>query len=63
MLVNQNADNYDRKTEEYIVAYLDLLGITKRIEAIEQQELAMNKLHKFIHIFYESYKRDSDRGK
>lgn len=45
MLVNQNAGNYDRKTEEYIVAYLDLLGITKRIEATGQQELAMNKLH------------------
>ena len=28
MFVNQNADAYDRETEEYIVAYLDLLGVT-----------------------------------
>lgn len=45
MFVNQNADAYDRKSEIYIVAYLDLLGITNRIKAKEQQELAMNKLH------------------
>ena len=24
MLVNQNKDTYDRKTDEYIVAYIDL---------------------------------------
>lgn len=32
MFVNQNADAYDRETEEYIVAYLDLLGVTNRIK-------------------------------
>lgn len=45
MYVNQSIDKYDRKTEKYIVAYLDLLGITNRIHSIEYQELAMNKLH------------------
>ncbi|WMJ90464.1 hypothetical protein [Anaerocolumna sp. MB42-C2] len=45
MFVNQNADAYDRRSENYIVAYLDLLGIINRIKAKEQQELAMNKLH------------------
>lgn len=45
MLVNQSKDAYDRKTEKYIVAYLDLLGITNRMRTIKQQELQMNKLH------------------
>lgn len=26
MFANQNADAYDRKTDTYIVAYIDLLG-------------------------------------
>ncbi len=33
MLVNQNKDTYDRKTDEYIVAYIDLLGAYKRFLA------------------------------
>lgn len=37
-------DAYDRKTDTYIVAYIDLLGVTNRIKA-EDQQLAMNKLH------------------
>ena len=45
MFVNQNADAYDRETEEYIVAYLDLLGVTNRIKDYSQDELSMNKLH------------------
>lgn len=45
MYVNHSIDKYDRKTEKYIVAYLDLLGITSKIRSIEHQELAMNKLH------------------
>ena len=44
MLINQNADAYDRTTDTYIVAYIDLLGITNKIRA-EDQQLAMNKLH------------------
>lgn len=44
MLVNQNVDSYDRKTEEYIVAYIDLLGMTNRIKSKDNQ-LAMNKLY------------------
>ena len=39
MFVNQNADAYDRETEEYIVAYLDLLGVTNRIKDYSQDEL------------------------
>lgn len=44
MLINQNVDDYNRKTDTYIVAYIDLLGITNKIKAADQQ-LAMNKLH------------------
>lgn len=44
MLVNQNIDAYDRKTDEYIVAYIDLLGVTNRIES-KNNRLAMNKLY------------------
>lgn len=44
MLVNQNKDTYDRKTDEYIVAYIDLLGVTNKIKSKDNQ-LAMNKLH------------------
>lgn len=31
MLINQNVDAYDRKTEPYIVAYIDILGTTNKI--------------------------------
>ena len=44
MLINQNKDTYDRKTDEYIVAYIDLLGVTNKIKSKDSQ-LAMNKLH------------------
>lgn len=44
MLVNQNKDTYDRKTDAYIVAYIDLLGVTNKIQSKDSQ-LAMNKLH------------------
>ena len=45
MLINQSVDLYDRKTEQYIVAYLDILGVTTRIKSLEQEMLSMNKLH------------------
>lgn len=46
MIVNENADSYNRKTNSYIVAYFDLLGVTSRIKSdIKKQELSMNKLH------------------
>ena len=33
MMINENADNYDRETSEYIIgAYLDLLGVTSRLK-------------------------------
>lgn len=44
MFVNQNADAYDRKTDTYIVAYIDLLGMTNRINGSDGQ-LVMNKLY------------------
>lgn len=44
MLVNQNVDTYDRKTDEYIVAYIDLLGVTNRIKS-KNNQLSMNKLY------------------
>lgn len=44
MLVNQNADAYNRKTDTYIVAYIDLLGITGKIKS-EEQHLLMNKVY------------------
>jgi len=44
MLANQNKNTYDRKTDEYIVAYIDLLGVTNKIKSKDSQ-LAMNKLH------------------
>lgn len=44
MFVNQNADAYDRKTDTYIVAYIDLLGMTNRIKGTDRL-LVMNKLY------------------
>ena len=46
MMVNENADDYNRKTDTYIVAYIDLLGMTSIIKSdTEKQKAAMNKLH------------------
>lgn len=44
MLINRNIDKYDRKTENYIVAYIDLLGMTNRIKK-EKDDLTLNILH------------------
>lgn len=44
MLVNQNVDDYNRKTEDYIVAYIDILGTTNMIKSKEQQ-FEMNRLY------------------
>ncbi len=32
MFVNQNTDAYDRRTDTYIVVYIDILGMTNRIK-------------------------------
>ncbi|WP_342533283.1 hypothetical protein MHB40_20150 [Lysinibacillus sp. FSL K6-0057] len=46
MLVNGNTDLYNRETEEYIVAYIDLLGIKSEMnKGNKEQQLAMNKLY------------------
>ena len=44
MFVNQSVDDYNRKTDTYIVAYIDLLGVTNKINS-EEQQFAMNKLY------------------
>jgi hypothetical protein len=46
MLINSNVDKYGRETSEYIVAYLDLLGVSTRMKTDkEYQKMLMNKLH------------------
>lgn len=45
MWINQNADLYNRKTDQYIVAYLDILGVTSKIKEAEDDMTSMNKLH------------------
>lgn len=46
MLVNGNIDSYDRETSEYIVAYIDLLGIkTEMKRDLNIQKISMNKLY------------------
>lgn len=46
MMLNEKRDLYNRETDEYIVAYLDLLGVTSRINSkMDHQQIAMNKLH------------------
>lgn len=46
MLVNGNIDSYDRETSEYIVAYIDLLGITAEMKQDSDiQKNSMNKLY------------------
>lgn len=32
MMINENADKYNRETSQYIVAYLDLLGVATRMK-------------------------------
>ncbi len=43
--MNQNKDTYDRIIEQYVVAYLDILGVTARIKQPNDDMLSMNKLH------------------
>ena len=45
MLINQNKDLYNRITEKYIVAYLDILGVTSRFKNPNEEKISMNKLH------------------
>lgn len=45
MFVNQSIDKYDRKTELFIVAYIDILGATNRIKDNDKSELQMNILY------------------
>ena len=45
MLINQNKDLYNRTTEQYIAAYLDILGVTSRIKNSEDEKISIKKLH------------------
>lgn len=58
MLINQNTDSYDRKTEDYIVAYIDLLGMTNRIKK-EKDDLTLNILHN-LYTFSEHLTKEID---
>lgn len=48
--INQAKDNYDRTTEEYIVAYIDILGTTNLIRSDDQNE-ALNLMHNLYSFF------------
>lgn len=48
--INQAKDNYDRTTEEYIVAYIDILGTTNLINSDDQND-ALNLMHNLYSFF------------
>jgi hypothetical protein len=51
MNIRQSVDKYNRKTSQYIVAYLDILGIASRMAKNKKgKELSLNKLHN-LYIF------------
>jgi hypothetical protein len=46
MNIREAIDKYDRKTSQYIVAYLDILGASSRMsQNIDSQLVPLNKLH------------------
>ena len=46
MRIREAVDPYDRKTSSYIVAYMDILGATNRInQSSDSQNAALNTLH------------------
>jgi len=45
MWVNGSIDPYNRVTDEYIVAYIDILGIKNEIQQEDNKFLALNKLY------------------
>ncbi len=63
MMINQSVDKYDRETSQYIVAYLDILGIAARMkEGKDRQKLAMNKLHNLYTFSMDISKRIAMEG-
>lgn len=54
--INQANDNYDRKTEQYIVAFIDVLGVTKRILSSDQND-SLNLMHNLYTFFTETTKQ------
>ena len=54
MKIRSAIDAYDRKQEPYVVAYLDVLGMTKRIkDSIEKQTESLNVIHNLFTYIYE----------
>lgn len=54
MKIRSAVDAYDRIQESYVVAYLDILGITARIKgSAETQTDALNVLHNLYTFIYE----------
>lgn len=50
MRINQANDNYDRTTEEYIIAFIDVLGTTNMICSDNQND-ALNLMHNLYSFF------------
>ncbi len=48
--INQACDNYDRVTEEYIVAFVDILGITNKIRSANSND-SLNLVHNLYSFF------------
>ena len=54
MKIRSAVDAYDRIQESYVVAYLDILGITERIKgSVETQTDTLNVLHNLYTFIYE----------
>ena len=54
MKIRSAVDAYDRIQESYVVAYLDILGITARIKgSAETQTDTLNVLHNLYTFIYE----------
>lgn len=59
MYIRGAVDKYDRETSEYIVAYLDILGTSSRMDIEkERQMLNLNKLHNLYTATMENTKSD-----
>ncbi len=38
MMINDSVDKFDRETSQYIVAYLDLLGVAARMKVDKEHQ-------------------------
>ena len=61
MKIRQAIDAYDRVQEPYIVAYLDVLGVTSRIKGNSIMQVdALNTIHNLFTAIFEL--ADSQKG-